>query len=60
MVLIKHYCEKCESKFTIKYSERACEDSPSFCPFCGEYLLLEDVINKIPMDKENPLEEYEE
>jgi formate dehydrogenase maturation protein FdhE len=38
MVSIKHHCSECESKFKIEYDELNCEDSPTFCPFCGTYI----------------------
>jgi len=39
MVSEKYTCEACDSKFTIQYDEMQCEDSPTFCSFCGEYLV---------------------
>lgn len=39
MINVKHDCESCDSRFAIVYNELECEDSPHFCPFCGEYLI---------------------
>jgi len=40
MASLKHHCEECDSKFTIRYDEDLTEDSPHYCPFCGEYLIV--------------------
>lgn len=42
MITLKHLCDACDSEFSISYDDMKCEDSPSMCPFCGEYLLEED------------------
>ena len=39
---IHHECTACGSEFTISYNEMETESEPTNCPFCGEYLLLED------------------
>ena len=39
MINLKHTCESCDSEFSINYDDMKCEDAPSFCPFCGEFLL---------------------
>jgi transposase-like protein len=39
MTSMRYTCESCESQFTIQYDEMHCEDSPTFCSFCGEYLV---------------------
>ena len=39
---IHHECTACGSTFTISYDEMETESEPTNCPFCGEYLLLED------------------
>ena len=39
---IQHECTACGSAFTITYDEMQTESEPTNCPFCGEYLLLED------------------
>jgi rRNA maturation endonuclease Nob1 len=39
MVTLHHICEECTSEFTVKYDEELCDDSPHFCPFCGEMLV---------------------
>lgn len=39
MPLLKHSCEVCDSVFTITFDEVECEDTPHYCPFCGEYTL---------------------
>jgi len=36
---VHHHCEDCESEFTLRYDENKCEDDPTFCPFCGSYIL---------------------
>jgi hypothetical protein len=38
MVSIKHNCSECESKYKIEYDDINCEDSPTFCSFCGTYI----------------------
>jgi DNA replicative helicase MCM subunit Mcm2 (Cdc46/Mcm family) len=39
MQTIHHICDNCDSDFTVKYDEEYVEDSPQFCPFCGEFLI---------------------
>lgn len=39
---IQHTCTACSSEFTISYDEMQTESEPTNCPFCGEYLLLDD------------------
>jgi hypothetical protein len=39
MASLKYTCEACDSKFAIQYNETECEDSPTYCSFCGEYLV---------------------
>ena len=39
MAAVHHTCDNCDSDFTIKYDEEQVEDSPAFCPFCGEMLI---------------------
>lgn len=39
MPTLHHICGQCDSEFTIKYNEENTEDSPHFCPFCGEMLI---------------------
>jgi len=39
---IQHECTACGSAFTITYDEMQTESDPSHCPFCGEYLILDD------------------
>jgi hypothetical protein len=34
-------CESCTLSFQIKHEDDI-EDSPAFCPFCGEKVFLED------------------
>jgi hypothetical protein len=44
MMTLNHTCEECDSAFTVKYDDEICEDSPHFCPFCGEMIVeTEDV-----------------
>ncbi len=40
MTKLKHECESCDSKFSISYDELNTESDPTFCPFCAEYLML--------------------
>ena len=40
MANLKHSCDSCSSDFTILYDERNTESDPTYCPFCGEYLIL--------------------
>lgn len=42
MTKLNHECENCGSRFTITYDEEICESDPISCPFCQEYLLLEN------------------
>ena len=39
-IQIKHQCESCDSQFSISYDELNTESDPTFCPFCAEYLML--------------------
>jgi DNA replicative helicase MCM subunit Mcm2 (Cdc46/Mcm family) len=39
MAALHHTCDNCDSEFTVKYDEEVCDDSPHFCPFCGEMLV---------------------
>lgn len=39
MASVKYNCDQCGSKFSIKYDEYECEDSPHFCSFCGEMMV---------------------
>jgi hypothetical protein len=39
---INHTCSACASEFSVSYDEMHTESDPSFCPFCGEYLILDD------------------
>jgi DNA-directed RNA polymerase subunit RPC12/RpoP len=41
MASLHHTCDDCNSEFTIKYNEEACDDDPIYCPFCSSYILLE-------------------
>jgi len=41
MANLHHTCDDCNSEFTIKYNEEACDDDPIYCPFCSEYILLD-------------------
>lgn len=42
MITLHHECSACSSEFTINYNEMSTESDPIHCPFCGEYLILED------------------
>jgi len=44
MNTLHHICDNCSSEFIIKYYEDDVEDSPSYCPFCAEYILEVDNI----------------
>ncbi len=35
-------CESCNSVFHIRYEEEEVEETPGFCPFCGEKLFLDE------------------
>jgi predicted nucleic acid-binding Zn-ribbon protein len=48
MPTLKHSCETCDSSFSISYNDLECEDSPHYCPFCGEYL-----IDELDLDSED-------
>jgi DNA replicative helicase MCM subunit Mcm2 (Cdc46/Mcm family) len=39
MPALHHVCNECDSEFTIKYQEDKTESDPTYCPFCGEYLI---------------------
>ena len=41
MKTLDHTCHNCQSEFAINYVDSVCESDPTFCPFCGEYLLLD-------------------
>jgi hypothetical protein len=38
---INHTCEECDSEYVLHYDEEICEDSPSYCAFCGSYIIIE-------------------
>jgi primosomal protein N' len=38
-------CNNCEVKFTLTFDKEEIEDSPDYCPFCGD--LVEDVYKDI-------------
>lgn len=42
MTSLKHTCGSCDSEFTIEYDDMQTDSDPIICPFCGEYLVLED------------------
>lgn len=42
MSILKHICDNCDSDFSIHYDDLECEDSPHYCPFCGEYIIESD------------------
>jgi DNA-directed RNA polymerase subunit RPC12/RpoP len=33
-------CEECGNNFTLTYDDDVTDDSPGFCPFCGEKIFL--------------------
>ena len=39
---LQHECTACGSEFAISYNEMTTESDPIHCPFCGEFLLLDD------------------
>jgi predicted nucleic acid-binding Zn-ribbon protein len=41
MIKLQHECSACASQFSISYNEMHTETDPTYCPFCGEYLILE-------------------
>jgi predicted nucleic acid-binding Zn-ribbon protein len=41
MIKLQHECSACGSEFSITYNEMYTESDPTHCPFCGEYLILE-------------------
>jgi predicted nucleic acid-binding Zn-ribbon protein len=41
MIKLQHECSACGSEFTITYNEMYTESDPAHCPFCGEFLVLE-------------------
>jgi predicted nucleic acid-binding Zn-ribbon protein len=43
MKKIRHTCGTCESEFVIEYNEMVCEDSPTYCPFCSEYMIQDEL-----------------
>jgi len=43
MTTLKHYCEECDSKFSIQYNEDDVEDNPSYCPFCSTYIQVDEL-----------------
>jgi hypothetical protein len=46
MATIKHTCENCNSKFSVSYDEKVCETDPLHCPFCAEYIFLDDDVDE--------------
>jgi len=50
MKIINHYCEECDSEFTIKYDEEQCESDPLHCPFCSSYLFEIETKNDEDID----------
>jgi len=46
MPTLKHTCNNCDSVFSIHYEEEFCEDSPHYCPFCGDYIIQDDYIDE--------------
>jgi predicted nucleic acid-binding Zn-ribbon protein len=42
MINLRHECTACSSQFTVSYNELYTESDPTHCPFCGEYLILDD------------------
>ena len=42
MIKLQHECSACGSEFAIQYDELHTETDPTYCSFCGEYLILED------------------
>lgn len=39
MATIHHNCEECDTDFKIEYDEMESESDPTYCPFCGEYMI---------------------
>jgi ribosomal protein S27E len=46
MAILHHTCGECDSTFTVKYDEAQTESDPIHCPFCGEYLIETDEIQR--------------
>lgn len=46
MASVKHTCDNCDSKFTIKYDEEMVPDAPHFCPFCAEMIVDVDNLDE--------------
>lgn len=42
MIKLQHECSACSSEFSIQYDEMKTETDPTYCSFCGEYLILEE------------------
>jgi hypothetical protein len=42
MPTLHHHCDECDSEFNLKYDIEKCDSDPTFCPFCGEYILEND------------------
>ena len=43
LMILKHHCSECDSKYKIEYDIEECEDNPKFCPFCSGYIMEEEV-----------------
>jgi len=44
MNTLHHICDNCNSEFLIKYHDESVEDTPSYCPFCAEYIIdIDDI-----------------
>jgi len=43
MKKLRHLCDTCDSEFVIEYDEEKTEMDPLHCPFCSEYMIIDDV-----------------
>jgi hypothetical protein len=42
MTVLVHNCENCDNQFKLTYDKDVCDCDPIHCPFCGEYLLVDE------------------
>jgi hypothetical protein len=46
MPINEYKCIVCESEYEINFDEEKCESNPTYCVFCGDYI-LEDIDQKM-------------
>lgn len=46
MTKLKHKCEECDNSFSIHYDKEESEGDLQYCPFCAEYLFIDEEKNE--------------